>query len=97
MWIKVDTGRWIREHSDDSTAYLLAAGGRLLELHVEAGSATLHEYLGTAVDDRSPLATAVYRRTENRPDLVVLDASQAWSALGSLFERMADGPAGKDA
>lgn len=77
----VDTGRWIREHSDDSTAYLLAAGNQLLELHVESGSATLHEYRGPATDDRSPLADAEYRRTESRPDLAGGDASQAWSAL----------------
>lgn len=81
MWKNIDVGRWIAEHSDDSTAYLLAAGQRILELHVETAAATLHEYRGQASDANSPLADAAHQQTTGRPDLAGADASRVWSAL----------------
>jgi hypothetical protein len=91
MWSMIGADRWVTEQPDGSSNYLLATDGRLLELHVEADAATLHEYTGTAPDASAPLIGSAHQRTTVRPDLAGADADAVWLALAGVTDEQAAG------
>ncbi len=86
MWTMISDDRWVMEQPDGSSNYLLATGGRLLELHVNRDAATVHEYTGKVSDDTAPLAGSAYQRTTSRPELAGADADTVWVALEAIAD-----------